>query len=651
MKPWRFWIGLALASLVVASPALAQTTEGSVAGRVLDSAGAAVPGAKVTLKSTDGGTVHTSTADAAGAYLQEHLPPGDYEVQAEGTGFGSGTVASVRVSADARTTLDLRLEAPEAPIPAESAPAEPGTPPASPAEPAREPLELGSYFTELRGAGLFDPGAADRAERELASMSPQERSTLQQAMAQVPELRALPKVLAGMRSAEASLAQLVQAQRELDVAKIELARIQQLSGSPEAQTELEVAKVNLVNRLASIKRRLEPLEASGPDSAVRQPDPRPRFTVFSIFGCNLDCSAHLDIPPVTCNAQAFFNCAGAKLTEALQGVINTLEAQINSLKNAILGQISSLVNAVTGIASQIQTTFTNLFDLIKNELTAFLRQILALIPASAQDLVAKLGLTGDWWVALGQPSQAGAVALCPPQGFDLPGMGIVGSLQAEWLCGRGIDWAAGALFDLAPSDSEEFGMALKIAAFLLRLPISYLCTCLDVQEDLKRVADRKRHRDFMTPKLDVELSTRATELSAQALEVSLSDLNANLGLRELELGQLIAKADGLRADQGGQSEALGAFREQVLRINIEENLAGGHDAVLLFQIPRDKGGHLERVREIVADTIQKNLAANLSVGYALEELAEGDEAFSAGEFELAFRKYQDAYRAAVKKGH
>jgi len=57
------------------------------------------------------------------------------------------------------------------------------------------------------------------------------------------------------------------------------------------------------------------------------------------------------------------------------------------------------------------------------------------------------------------------------------------------------------------------------------------------------------------------------------------------------------------------------------------------------------------VREIVADTIEKNLAANLSVGYALEELAEGDEAYLAGDFEVAFRKYQAAYRAAVKKGH
>lgn len=463
-----------------------------------------------------------------------------------------------------------------------------------------------------------------------------------------------------MRSAEASLAQLVQAQRELDIAKIELARIQQLSGLPGSEAELEVAKANIVNRLASIKYRLQRLEDGGTGSGVRDPDPRIGFdfNVFTIPGttCTLTCHASVTCSvcvnfdfnvSLSCNASAFFACGGS----ALQGLINTLEAQINSLKNTILGQISSLVNAVTSIASQIQTTFTNLFNLVKNELTAFLRQILALIPTSAQDLLAKLGLTGDWWASLGQPSPAGAQALCPPQDFDLPGFGVVGSLQAEWLCARGLDWAAGAFFELAPSDSEEIGLAIKITAFLLRLPISYFCTCLDVQEDLKRVAERKRHRDFMTPKLDVELSTRATELSANDLEVSLRDLNTNLGLREQKLGQLIAKADTLQATQGTQSEALRAFQDQVLRLNIEENLASGHDAVLLFQIPRDKGGHLELVRKVVADTIQKNLAAHLRVGYALEELAEGDEAYAAGEFEEAFRKYQDAYRAAVRKGH
>ena len=131
MKPSRFWIGLALVFLAAVSPA-AQTPEGSLAGTVLDSAGMAVPGAKVTLKSADGSPVHTVTTNAAGAYVKEHLPPGDYEVQAEGAGFGPGTVAPVKVSADAQTTLDLRLEAretPEAPIPVESRPADAGPPP------------------------------------------------------------------------------------------------------------------------------------------------------------------------------------------------------------------------------------------------------------------------------------------------------------------------------------------------------------------------------------------------------------------------------------------------------------------------------------------------------------------------------------------
>jgi outer membrane receptor protein involved in Fe transport len=109
----RFFAGaVALVALIVAvSPRVrAQAVYGSIAGTVVDSSGAAVPGATVTITSVARRTVDTVTTNGEGYYEKLRLLPGTYEVKAELTGFKAKVVSAVNVSVDTQTKVDLALE-------------------------------------------------------------------------------------------------------------------------------------------------------------------------------------------------------------------------------------------------------------------------------------------------------------------------------------------------------------------------------------------------------------------------------------------------------------------------------------------------------------------------------------------------------------
>jgi len=72
--------------LVFAASSFAQTTA-SIQGTVSDQSGAAVVGAKVTVKNTALGIERTTQTNSTGAYEVPALPPGTYSVQVEMTGF------------------------------------------------------------------------------------------------------------------------------------------------------------------------------------------------------------------------------------------------------------------------------------------------------------------------------------------------------------------------------------------------------------------------------------------------------------------------------------------------------------------------------------------------------------------------------------
>jgi hypothetical protein len=102
--------GLVLTLALPPMPATAQAVYGSIAGTVIDSTGAAVPGAAVTVTSLERKTVDTVQTNATGNYVKDRLLPGRYEVKAELANFKARVVSSVNVSVDTQTKVDFRLE-------------------------------------------------------------------------------------------------------------------------------------------------------------------------------------------------------------------------------------------------------------------------------------------------------------------------------------------------------------------------------------------------------------------------------------------------------------------------------------------------------------------------------------------------------------
>ena len=81
--------------LSVASVAAGQETTGTLAGRLTDAQGLAVPGATVTVTGPQGS--RSAISDSAGRFQIPFLPPGRYDVRSELQGFKSVEVKGVAV--------------------------------------------------------------------------------------------------------------------------------------------------------------------------------------------------------------------------------------------------------------------------------------------------------------------------------------------------------------------------------------------------------------------------------------------------------------------------------------------------------------------------------------------------------------------------
>ncbi|HKG98648.1 MAG TPA: carboxypeptidase-like regulatory domain-containing protein, partial [Pyrinomonadaceae bacterium] len=100
-------------TLIACSSAFGQTVVGRISGTVQDANGASVPNATIKVINSATNSERTATSDESGFYTVTNLPVGTYTIEAEQKGYKKALVSGQNVTADARLTLDLKLEAGE----------------------------------------------------------------------------------------------------------------------------------------------------------------------------------------------------------------------------------------------------------------------------------------------------------------------------------------------------------------------------------------------------------------------------------------------------------------------------------------------------------------------------------------------------------
>lgn len=113
LRPMRFaqWSAtLMMLCVLCVLPACAQMDQGTITGTVTDTTGAVVPGAEVTLTSTDTGLVLKTTTNQSGVYVFSPLKIGNYSVSASATGFATSNLSGLVLNVNQRLAADLKLQ-------------------------------------------------------------------------------------------------------------------------------------------------------------------------------------------------------------------------------------------------------------------------------------------------------------------------------------------------------------------------------------------------------------------------------------------------------------------------------------------------------------------------------------------------------------
>ncbi len=114
MGGYRMWMRTCAAVLAVVcvttSQAWAQAGTASLHGTIMDAQSAALPGVTVTATSLATAAVRTTVTDGSGSYQLLALPPGDYQVKFELSGFRTAVHDKVTLQVDLASKLDVPLE-------------------------------------------------------------------------------------------------------------------------------------------------------------------------------------------------------------------------------------------------------------------------------------------------------------------------------------------------------------------------------------------------------------------------------------------------------------------------------------------------------------------------------------------------------------
>ena len=98
-----------VAFLVAMSTAYAQETRGTIAGRVVDEQGGALPGASVTITNVDTNVSTNLVTNSTGYYEAPLLLPGNYRVTAELQGFKTTVRSGVSLAVAQQIAVDVTL--------------------------------------------------------------------------------------------------------------------------------------------------------------------------------------------------------------------------------------------------------------------------------------------------------------------------------------------------------------------------------------------------------------------------------------------------------------------------------------------------------------------------------------------------------------
>ena len=110
MRAVRLLLFIAFLSLAFAASLRAQTAQGRILGSVVDSSGAVVTQAKVTVANTATNLTRTMTTTSAGEYTATNLDPGTYMVSAEAQGFKKTTSTPVLLEVSREVRVDLKMQ-------------------------------------------------------------------------------------------------------------------------------------------------------------------------------------------------------------------------------------------------------------------------------------------------------------------------------------------------------------------------------------------------------------------------------------------------------------------------------------------------------------------------------------------------------------
>jgi hypothetical protein len=102
-------LAVVLCLLVAPSAARAQSFNGSIAGKVMDTTGAVVPNAELTLKNHATGVEVRRKSTDSGEYAFRNLVPGSYELRASSPGFKPYVQKSVEVNLNSDVRVDVSL--------------------------------------------------------------------------------------------------------------------------------------------------------------------------------------------------------------------------------------------------------------------------------------------------------------------------------------------------------------------------------------------------------------------------------------------------------------------------------------------------------------------------------------------------------------